>query len=331
MTKKRIIITGACGTVGSALAKDLIETDGITVGLLDNNEENLFWLDKKLSDHRNYKNLRFILADIRDEKRLVRALSGADSLFHTAALKHVKLNEINPFEVVKTNVIGVENIISAAIECKVKKVIFASSDKAVNPSSSMGASKLLGERLFIAANNFVGEQDVSFSCVRFGNILNSSGSVVPIFKKQLAANMPLTITDPGMTRYIITMRSALDLLYHAEKNMLGGEIFVANMGSANIMEIARAINSGQLPNHQIIGALAGEKLYEELVTEIELKRTFKDGNYLVVLPDEIEEVSSRRNESIKLKYNDTTKFEGEITSEKNLMSWKDFCSWIDQE
>ena len=328
MSIKRVIVTGACGAVGSALVKDLMEQADITVGLLDNNEEKLFWLSKELSNHQNFENLRFILGDIRDANRLERAFSGADLIFHTAALKHVKLNEQNPFEVVKTNVLGVENVINAAIENSVEKVVFASSDKAVNPTSSMGASKLLGERLFIAANSFVGMQQTSFSCVRFGNILNSSGSVVPIFRKQLANNEPVTITDTSMTRYLITMRSALDLLYYAAENMIGGEIFVADMGAANILEIAKAVNNGHLPEFKLIGTLPGEKLYEELVTDIELKRTYRRNDYMVVLPDGIEDVSVRRRKQFAELYTDAMPNGAVIKSDENLMKWKDFASWI---
>lgn len=328
MNNKRIIITGACGAVGSALLKDLIDNDDITIGLLDNNEEKLFWLSKDLIDHRNYKNLRFILADIRDSNRLKQALSGANLVYHTAALKHVLLNEQNPFEVVKTNVLGVENIINAAINNSVEKVVFASSDKSVNPTSSMGASKLLGERLFIAANSIVGKQKTSFSCVRFGNILNSSGSVVPIFRKQLANNEPLTITDIGMTRYLITMRSALDLLYYAGENMIGGEIFIANMGAANIMEIAKAVNDGNLPDHKIIGTQPGEKLYEELITEIEFKRAYIKNQYIVVLPDGIESFPKHKREKFAEGYLNKISDDVIIKSDKNLMTWKEFKSWI---
>lgn len=328
MSENRVIVTGACGAVGSALVKDLANRDNSVIGLLDNNEEKLFWLNKELSSHKNYANLRFILGDIRDANRLGRAFSGAAIVYHAAALKHVKLNEQNPFEVIKTNVLGVENIINAAIENMVEKVIFASSDKAVNPTSSMGASKLLGERLFIAANAFVGRQKTSFSCVRFGNILNSSGSVVPIFRHQLANKEVLTITDEAMTRYLITMRSALDLLYYAEKNMVGGEIFVGDMGAANIIEIAKAVNNGLLPEYRVIGALPGEKLYEELVTDIEAKRTFLKDNYMVVLPDGMEDLSIRRRQEFEERYTDLMPEGSFIKSDKNLMGWEEFASWI---
>lgn len=329
MAGKRVIVTGACGAVGSALSKHLIENDDVVLGLLDNNEERLFWLNKEFSTHRNYKNIRFILGDLRDERRLMRAFDGADTVYHTAALKHVKLNEENPFEVVKTNILGVENLINACIDCNVSKVIFASSDKAVNPSSSMGASKLLGERLFIAANNFVGCSNIGFSCVRFGNILNSSGSVVPLFRKQLADGKPLTVTHTEMTRYLITMQAAIDLLLYADANMIGGEIFIANMGSAGILDIALALNNGVMPDYKIIGTLPGEKTYEELVTDVELKRTYKHGDYLVVLPDNIEHSINNRTELFAKVYDKKVRFMGDIRSDKVLVSWRELQKWID--
>ena len=329
MNGERIVVTGACGTVGSALVKFLIEQKDLKVCLFDNNEEHLFWLSRSLSKHINYKNLRFFLGDIRDETRLMHAFSGADVIFHSAALKHVRLNELNPFEAVKTNVLGVENVINAAMFNSVKKVVFASSDKSVNPTSSMGASKLLGERLIIAANNVVGNQKTAFSCVRFGNIINSSGSVVPIFREQLQRNEALTITDPSMTRFVITMKSALSLLLFAESKMIGGEIFIANMGSAGIMDIARALNKGEMPNYNVVGIQAGEKTYEELVTDAEAGRSFTNGDYIVILPDGLSHAMPAVVKSLKKLYKVPAHFPNGLKSDGILMPWQEISKLID--
>jgi UDP-N-acetylglucosamine 4,6-dehydratase/5-epimerase len=328
MKQKRVLITGACGTVGSALVDCLINQEDSKICLFDNNEEKLFWLSKRLSKHVNYNSLRFFLGDIRDKTRLMSALAGADVVYHCAALKHVRLNELNPFEAIKTNVLGVENVINAAISNKVSKVVFASSDKSVNPTSSMGASKLLGERLMIAANSVVGRQTTAFSCVRFGNILNSSGSVIPIFREQLQRNEALTITDPSMTRFVITMKSALDLMIFAESKMIGGEIFIANMGAAGIMDIARALNAGEMPNHKIIGAQAGEKPYEELVTDAEASRSFINGNYIVILPDGLADVMPHAAQAFEELYQTPADFPKGLKSDKDLMAWQKISELI---
>lgn len=328
MEHKRAVITGACGTVGSALVGKFINQKNLKLCLFDNNEEQLFWFSRRLLKHPNYGNLRFFLGDIRDENRMIQAFSGADVIYHCAALKHVRLNELNPFESIKTNVLGVENVINAAVYNKVSKVIFASSDKSVNPTSSMGASKLLGERLMIAANNVVGDQNTAFSCVRFGNILNSSGSVIPIFREQLQRNEALTITDPSMTRFVITMQSALDLILFAESKMIGGEIFIANMGAAGIMDIARALNSGEMPNYRVIGMQAGEKPYEELVTEAEAVRSYVSENYVVILPDGLSDTMPSSVEVFRKLYQVPADFPSGMRSNANLMSWTQISDLI---
>jgi FlaA1/EpsC-like NDP-sugar epimerase len=223
------------------------------------------------------------LGSVRDYERVEKALEGVDIVFHCAAVKHVYLSEYNPFEAMLTNIHGVNNIINASLKMNVAQVIFTSSDKAVNPSSTMGATKLLGERLVTAANHHAGNHSTKFSSVRFGNVLNTNGSVLHIFKKQLREKKPLTITSKKMTRFFITMDQAIDLCLYASSNMIGGEIFVMDMGSCSIMDLATAINNGELFEYTVIGEKPGEKLYEELITEVEAPRTvFKDGVYIVI-------------------------------------------------
>jgi len=293
--KLRILITGACGSIGSVLVKRLLN-DGHTVCAFDHSEDGLFKIDQLLKKKYDDR-LKLFLGDIRDESRVHRAMAGIDIIFHCAALKHVYLSEYNPFEAMLTNIVGTNNIIQAAIASDVEKVIITSSDKAVNPTSTMGATKLLGERLFIAANNYAGSHKTKFSCVRFGNVLNSNGSVLQIFKNQLKNKLPLTITSRDMTRFFLTMSQAVDLCMEAAIHMIGGEIFVKSMGSCDIMQLAKAVSGDQPFNFTEIGLKPGEKLYEELVTESEAPRTVVADNIFVVLPDTIdmmpEELRSR--------------------------------------
>ncbi|MCB1759309.1 MAG: SDR family NAD(P)-dependent oxidoreductase [Gammaproteobacteria bacterium] len=282
----RILVTGACGSVGTALVLRLLN-DGHTVCAFDQNEDGLFKLDQELRSSAGDR-LKSFLGNVRDEERLRRAMEGVKIVFHCAALKHVYISEYNPFEVMQTNIVGTNNVVNAAIAANVESVVLTSSDKAVNPTSTMGASKLLGERLFIAANHYSGSHKTRFSCVRFGNVLNSNGSVMQIFRRQFENNTPLTITSTGMTRFFITMEQAVDLCLHTAAEMIGGEIFVMSMGSCNIMTLAAALSEGRPFEHIEVGHKPGEKLYEELVTESEAPRTVRNGNTYVVLPDTVD-------------------------------------------
>lgn len=281
----RILVTGACGSVGSALVRRLLE-DGHTVCAFDQSEDGLFRMDQEFKDKGS--RLRLFLGNVRDEDRVLRAMDGVRIVFHCAALKHVYLSEYNPFEAMQTNIVGTHNVIQAAIASEVERVVITSSDKAVNPTSTMGATKLLGERLFIAANHFAGGHRTRFACVRFGNVLNSNGSVLQIFRRQLDAGQALTITSSGMTRFFISMTQAVELCMDAAARMIGGEIFVMNMGACDIVTLAKAACGDGALRFVEIGHKPGEKLYEELVTESEAPRTVLVGNTYVVLPDTLD-------------------------------------------
>jgi len=281
----RILITGACGTVGEALLDALVSKENI-VCAFDNNEDGLFKIRQKYKTHEFYSNMRFFLGDVRDLKRLNKAFEDVDVVYHCAALKHVFICESNPFEAIQTNINGVENVISAALLNNISKLIFTSSDKAVNPSSSMGATKLIGERLITSASMHSGNHKTKFCSVRFGNILNSNGSVLKIFDSQIKSNQSLTITSKEMTRYFITLDDAVNICRFAEKNMLGGEIFISNMGAANIMSLVNSVAKGKKYTIKEIGLIPGEKKYEELNTDAELSRTKKiNDNYFAVIPE----------------------------------------------
>jgi len=220
---QRILVTGACGTVGSELIRQLLEDYQVKeLVALDNNESELFFVEEKFSKH---PQAAFFLADVRDRDKLSRRMKGIDVVFHAAAFKHITFCERSPFEAVQTNILGVQNVIYAALENSVKRVIFTSSDKAVNPTNVMGTSKLMGERLITAANcNLRGEGPI-FTSTRFGNVLGSRGSVIPIFHEQIRRGGPVTLTDPLMTRFIMSITEAVQLLIDSGRHSCGGEVF----------------------------------------------------------------------------------------------------------
>jgi len=279
---RSVLVTGAAGTIGSALCERL---SPIVKALrcVDHSENELFFLHQRLS---NRGPASPFLGDIRDLDRLRFAMSGVDVVFHTAALKHVGLGEYNPFEVVQTNLQGLNNVIRAALEANVERVVFTSSDKAVNPTNVMGASKMMGERLVAAANEIRGPRRTRFAAVRFGNVIGSRGSVVPIFARQLLRSEPVTITDEGMTRYVMTIGQAAELVLEAGARLRGGEVFVTKMRALKVTDLAHAM-SAILKNEParlaFIGARNGEKLYEELISTDELGRSLELERLLVVL------------------------------------------------
>ena len=290
---KRILITGCCGTVGSELVRVLLEDPSFEPGEvigLDNNESELFFIDERfLTDTR----ARFFLADVRDCDKLRVHAQGIDLVFHAAALKHVILCERSPFEAVQTNIHGVQNVISAANENKVAKVIFTSSDKAVNPTNVMGTSKLMGERLMTAANSIQQGNGPVFASTRFGNVLGSRGSVMPIFQKQIAKGGPVTLTNSAMTRFIMSVEQAVRLIIDSAGLANGGEVFITKMPVIRIKDLAEvmirelASRHGHDPeNIKIaeIGAKPGEKLYEELMNQEETRRAVELPRYFSVLP-----------------------------------------------
>ena len=221
--------------MGRELVRQLLEQyDVAELIAIDNNESELFFLEQAFSKHLN---AQFFLADIRDQKKLSRKMKGIDIVFHTAAFKHVILCERSPFEAVQTNILGVQNVIYAALENHVKKVIFTSSDKAVNPTNVMGTSKLMGERLMTSAGNLYGDGPI-FASTRFGNVLGSRGSVIPIFREQIYKGGPVTLTDSEMTRFIMSIQEAVRLVIDTANIACGGEVFVTKMPVIRIKDLA---------------------------------------------------------------------------------------------
>ncbi|NNC90387.1 MAG: polysaccharide biosynthesis protein [Akkermansiaceae bacterium] len=292
LTNKRILITGACGTVGAELLERLTSggMEPREIVGLDHNESGLFYLEQKYVD---VPNTSFFVGDVRDPGTLHRLMRNIDVVFHAAALKHVSLCERSPFNAVQSNIQGVQNVAEAASANDVECVIFTSSDKAVNPTNVMGTSKLMGERLITAANNTKRGSGPIFASTRFGNVLGSSGSVVPVFRRQIAAGGPVTLTDPGMTRFIMTIREAAGLVLESAELARGGEVFITKMPVIRIEDLARVMirELGPVYGHdpeairiETIGAKPGEKLYEELMSDEETRRAVELDRYFSVLP-----------------------------------------------
>lgn len=287
---KTILITGGAGSIGSALAKKLLAYKPKTIRLLDINETGLFNLKQELKDGK----IRLLVGDIRDKDRLNRAVEGVDIVFHAAALKHVPLCESNPFEAVKTNVLGTKNLIEACIDEQIKKCITISTDKAVNPINVLGASKLLAERLTVSANLFKGGRKTVFSCVRFGNVLNSQGSVLPIFLDQLKKGGPVEVTDKNMTRFVMSIDKATELVLKAAQISEGGEIFILKMPALRIKDLAKAVineaagSFGYKPEGIkiiYIGKREGEKMFEELMNDDEAEMVRETQDMFILLPE----------------------------------------------
>ena len=289
---KTVLITGACGTVGAELVRQLVVSQAAHVVCIDNNETELFFqveqysANGKVSGH---------LADIRDREALKLRMRGVDIVLHSAALKHVGLCEDSPDQAVATNIQGTQNVIDAALHNGVERVIFTSSDKAVNPTNVMGTSKLMGERLMTAAaqTSATGldiksrKAGTIFASTRFGNVLGSRGSVVPLFRRQIEAGGPITLTDAQMTRFIMTLKEAVRFVLDSVWLARGGEVMITKMPVARIEDIAHIMCDALAPGREIqiteIGAKPGEKMYEELMNDEEVRRTFEYGDFFVTL------------------------------------------------
>ena len=285
---KTIMVTGSCGTVGAELVRQLVMADVKSIVCIDNNETELFF---QIEQYHKTGIVKCHLADIRDRDALLMRMRGIDIVLHAAALKHVHLCEDSPAQAVATNIQGTQNVIDAAQANDVERVIFTSSDKAVNPTNVMGTSKLMGERLMTAAS-VVNSQSTStsktiFASTRFGNVLGSRGSVVPLFMRQIKSGGPITLTDKKMSRFIMTLSEAASLVLDSVFLAKGGEVFVTKMPVARIEDIASMMRDILSDSESIeiieIGAKPGEKLYEELMNEEEVRRSYELGNYFVVI------------------------------------------------
>ncbi|WP_443640368.1 UDP-N-acetylglucosamine 4,6-dehydratase (inverting) [Candidatus Njordibacter sp. Uisw_039] len=274
-----ILITGGSGSFGHTFVPMALAKYNPRRLVIFSRDEMKQWEMAKL--YQNDKRVRFFIGDVRDKDRLSRALSGIDYVVHAAATKIVPTAEYNPFECVKTNIIGAMNLIDSCIDQGVKRVVALSTDKASSPANLYGATKLASDKLFIAGNSYSGQQDTSFSVVRYGNVMGSRGSVIPFFITQADKGI-LPITDARMTRFMITLEEGVNLVWHAFDDMLGGEIYVKKIPSMNIVDLALASVPGA--QHEVVGIRPGEKLHEQMIGLEDAPHTYEYAEHYKVLP-----------------------------------------------
>lgn len=277
---KKILITGGTGSLGQALTKKLLSFSVDTIRILSRDEWKQVQMKSKFPDNR----LRFLIGDIRDKDRVNTAMEDVDIVFHTAALKQVPVAEYNPFEFVKTNVNGSQNVIDACLKNNVELAVAVGTDKAVSPLNTYGATKLLMEKLFISANYYKGKHKTKFLCVRYGNVLGSRGSILPLIIEKIRNNQKIPITDPSMTRFNITMNQALDLVLRAATSGKGGEVFVPKLKSYMVGDLKEAIIQlmKQKTTTQKIPVRPGEKFHESLISKNESNYTFESSKDYIV-------------------------------------------------
>ena len=280
---KKILISGGTGSLGKALLSEFLKDKNINRIVIYSRDELKQWELQQKYPPSEYPMIRFFLGDIRDYSRLKNALEEIDTVIHAAALKQVPAAEYNPIEFINTNVMGAQNLIRACIDTQVKKVVALSTDKAAAPINLYGASKLCSDKLFIAANNIVGKKNLSFSVVRYGNVMGSRGSVIPFFLNQAKSGI-LPITDINMTRFNITLSEGVQMVISAIKNSLGGELFVPKIPSLRVTDLAKAI--GPTCQTKIIGIRPGEKIHEEMITKSDSFNTFEIDNKYIIFPNE---------------------------------------------
>lgn len=282
LSNKSILITGGTGSLGKELTKTILTKwpDIKRLVIYSRDEQKQYQMAQEFPE-KTFSAIRYFIGDVRDLERLKRAFNGIDYVIHAAAMKHVHIAEYNPDECVKTNIGGADNVIKAALSSNVTKVVALSTDKACAPINLYGATKLTSDKLFIAANNIRGKQDIKFSVVRYGNVMGSNGSVIPFFMNKRNEGV-LPITDPNMTRFNISLQGGVDMVLHALDKAWGGELYVPKIPSYKILDVAQAI--GPDCEHKVIGIRPGEKVHEEMITASDSFTTYDLGKYYVILP-----------------------------------------------
>jgi UDP-N-acetylglucosamine 4,6-dehydratase (inverting) len=282
LKNKSILITGGTGSLGKALTNHILShhQDLRKLVIYSRDEQKQFQMAQEFPADQ-FPQIRFLIGDVRDKDRLTRAFKDIDYVIHAAAMKHVHLAEYNPDECVKTNIGGAENVIHAALETNVERVVALSTDKACAPINLYGATKLTSDKLFVAANNITGWNPINFSVVRYGNVMGSNGSVIPFFLNKRQEGV-LPITDPNMTRFNISLQGGVDMVMHALEHAWGGEIFIPKIPSYRILDVAKAV----APNceHNVVGIRPGEKVHEEMITPSDSFYTYDLGKYYTILP-----------------------------------------------
>lgn len=282
LKNKTILITGGTGSLGKALTNYILKTspDVKKLIILSRDEQKQFVMAQEFPSN-EFPQIRFLLGDVRDKERLIRAFQGVDYVIHAAAMKHVHLAEYNPDECIKTNIGGAENVIYAALQTGVQNVVALSTDKACAPINLYGATKLTSDKLFVAANNIKGNNPIIFSVVRYGNVMGSNGSVIPFFlKKKSEGKLP--ITDLTMTRFNISLQGGVDMVMHAMEHAWGGEIFIPKIPSYRITDVAKAVAPDC--ELEVVGIRPGEKIHEEMITSSDSFYTYDLGKYYTILP-----------------------------------------------
>ena len=287
---KKILVTGGTGSIGSEIVRQLLTKDPAQIRIYARDEGKHAALMREIGKD---ERVRHLIGDIRDKERLMLAMDGVDIVFHAAAMKHVDICERNPFEAVKTNVGGTQNVIDCAFAHNVEKVIGISTDKAANPTNVMGTTKLLAEKLMLSSFFYKGDKRTTFSCVRFGNVLWSRGSVLPLFVKQLKSGKPITLTDPSMTRFFMSIPQAVSLVFRATSMMQEREIFVLKMPAARMGDIAAALEENlkkegvlAAPHPvSVVGAKEGERTHEKLLTAEESENALETPDMYIILPN----------------------------------------------
>ncbi|MBN2980623.1 SDR family NAD(P)-dependent oxidoreductase [Cohnella algarum] len=318
---KKILVTGGTGTIGQHLVRRLLQDEPTVIRVFSRDEHKQFEMQQSL---RELNNIRYLIGDVRDVDRLTRAMEDIDYVFHLAAMKHVPACEYNPFEAVQTNVIGTQNVIQSALYSGVKKVLFTSTDKAISPTNTYGATKLMAEKLIAASEYQKGPKQTVFSAVRFGNVMGARGSVIPLFVSQILKNRSLSITDPSMLRYMMTPNQAIRLILEANERASGGEIFILKMPVIRLQDLAEVILEEMIKKYRIadeiaineIGIRAGEKLYEELMTEDEKKHVIEDTS-MYILPSIHKGIKTKRTEPVSL----LRSFEEQAIHKELLRKW----------
>ena len=325
---KKILITGGTGSLGKALAKKLLELDADIVRIFSRNENNQTTMESEFDDDR----LRYFIGDVRDLPRLIKAMENVDIVFHAAALKHVPVIEYNPFEAIKTNVLGSQNVIDACLHENVETVVCVGTDKAVSPLNTYGATKLLMEKLFVTASNYTNRErhKTKFIAIRYGNVLGSSGSVVPTLLKQIESGRNITITDPNMTRFNITMNQALDFIIRSSKKGNGGEVFIPKLKAYSLGILKEAILEvlEKDVKTELISVRPGEKYHESLISSEEIRNTFEDKDDYVILEDSLQNNIKTKKSTLTNQYSSdvveclTKKELKKILIEEKLVSTK---------
>jgi UDP-N-acetylglucosamine 4,6-dehydratase/5-epimerase len=316
-----ILITGGTGSFGHAFVRATLQRFSPKKLIIFSRDEMKQWeMQKKYAED---SRVRFFIGDVRDKDRLTRAISGVDLVVHAAATKIVPTAEYNPFEAIKTNIMGAMNVVDVCIDNGVKKVVALSTDKASSPINLYGATKLVSDKLFVAGNNYVGGGPTRFAVVRYGNVMGSRGSVIPFFlSKKGSGSLP--ITDPEMTRFMITLEQGVDLVWRALDDMQGGEIYVKKIPSMKVIDIAKIIDPSA--NLEIIGIRPGEKIHEQMISQEDAQNTYDCGDYFKILPDV---ATSRTGEVVK---NSGLKVDKSFTytSDENSswMSPEDLRAWL---